>query len=405
MLADLWKRPSVAVVLAAAVVIVVFRARGELAIGVVKAPGSLTIGEHAPLVVKPERSGHLRSDAPRAQHGRVMDAMGFLVVGAEVSVPGQLPVRTDGDGAFTALLSAANAPLLVRARGLRSAWVNPSSGSPDALVVQLAPAALWDVEPMPPERTTAVLTGEGVVRGIDGKPLAGAFVTAAGSDVWSRTDEIGRYVLALPSPNTTVVVHHPDASGDGRGQAGRSEPLQLQRTSGAVPLPEVVAGLGSALRGTLRDGRGNPVSGASLQLRGEGLSRTIESGISGIFRVAGLLPGHYEIRPLGFRGALGRRQQVVIDQPFVDCELQLQPTTEQRLQVRDESGAPVARAFVATSFDGERRSVAQVDAEGFATIRVTAADADFEVRAADGQATMTVRRYEADSARLVVALP
>ena len=57
------------------------------------------------------------------------------------------------------------------------------------------------------------MTGEGVVRGFDGKPLAGALVTVVGSDAWSRTDEIGRYVLPLSSSTPILVVHHPDAVG------------------------------------------------------------------------------------------------------------------------------------------------------------------------------------------------
>lgn len=409
MLGELWRRPSIAVVLCAAAVVTVFVVRGDL--GLESAARSREVpttakGHRAPVVVRPERGGRSRAEAPApvSVTGRVFDSLGFLVVGAEVSAPGQPVVRTDADGSFTALVPSAHAPLLVRARGLQAKWVPANLGGPDPLLVQLAPAAPWDVEPAPPEAAAASLVGEGVVRGVDGKPLAGAFVTAVGSDRWSRTDDIGRYVLQLPSPNSTLVVHHPDASGEGRGQAVRSLELQLPRTSGIVPLPELVASLGSALRGTLRDGRGNPVVGAPLQVRGEGLSRIIESGISGMFRIAGLLPGRYEVRPLGFRGALGRGQEVVVDASFVDCEVHLQPTDERQLQILDEAGAPVPRAYVAMAFGGERCGVAQADADGRMAIRV-GDEADFEVRGADGLVELTVRRYEPASGQLVVAAP
>jgi hypothetical protein len=419
MFAELWKRPSIVVVGTAVTVVAVFVARGDLSLTSreqkappaskpvqVAAANGGSGAERAPVVVKPERAGRVRPESPRTVRGRVFDAMGFLVVGAEVVAAGQSILRTDSDGVFSAQLATATTPLLVRASGYRSQWVVPSVGSPDGLLVQLEPAAPWDEALVEPHPVASNLTGEGLVRGFDGKPLAGAYVTAVGSLVWSRTDEIGRYTLPLPtSSTTTLVVHHPDGAGDGRGQVVRSEPVQFERKSGVVPLPELVASLGSALRGTLRDGQGNPVSGVPLQVRGEGLSRVIESGISGMFRLAGLLPGRYEIQPIGYRGALGQKQEIVVDHAFVDCVVQLHPTAEQRVQVLDERGEPMRRAYVATSFDGERRSVAQADGEGWASVRIAAKDAQFEVRGADHYEAMSVRRYEADHNRLVVAAP
>ncbi|MBM4061090.1 MAG: carboxypeptidase regulatory-like domain-containing protein [Planctomycetes bacterium] len=200
-------------------------------------------------------------------------------------------------------------------------------------------------------------------------------------------------------------MHHPEASGDGRGQAARSAPLELPRDTGTVPLPEIATSIGSALRGTLRDERGNPVSGVAVQVRGEGLTRVIESGVSGMFRLAGLWPGRYEILPLGHRGSLGRSQQVVVDRPYVDCDVRLQATVERRLQVLDEAGAPVARAHVAATFQGERCAVAQADGDGWAALRVAATDTDFEVHDADELQARPVRRYDGDHGRLVVARP
>jgi hypothetical protein len=123
-----------------------------------------------------------------------------------------------------------------------------------------------------------------------------------------------------------------------------------------------------------------------------------------MFRIAGLLPGRYEVRPLGFRGAIGRGKQVVVDAAFVDCEVQMQATDERQLQIFDEAGAPVPRAYVAMAFDGERCGFAQADAEGRMALRV-GDEAAFEVRGADGIAELSVRRYEAERGHLVVAAP
>lgn len=404
---DLWKRPSVVVVGTAVVIVVAFAWRGDLAVQPPAAKNDVAKHqppERGPVVVRPDRPARPRAEAPTKLQGRVFDTMGFLVVGAEVLARGADPVRTDADGVFRVEVAEANTPLFVRARGHRSQWLMPGTGSPDGLLVQLAPAAPWDTEPAAPAAAPFRLFGEGVVRDAEGKPLAGAFVTAAGSGVWSRTDEIGRYSLPLPSATPTLLVHCPDSSCEGRGQAVRSEPLQLGRERGIVPLPELVAAPASALRGTLRDGRGNPLVGVPLQVRGEGLSRVVESGLSGMFRLAGLSPGRYEVAPVGYRGALGVRQEVVVDRGFVDCELQLQTTSEQRVQVLDEHGTPVKGAYVAVGFDGERRGVTRVDGEGWTAVQL-GGQPSFEVRAADGHVELPVRSFEATTGRLVVAAP
>lgn len=407
-----WKRPSVVVVLCSAIVIGGALVRGDLR---VESASALRTGANGatlprrsgePVVVKPERAPRNPDVAETTVHGRVLDSRGFLVVGAEVSSSrGQPVVRTDADGEFKATVLANGATnLLVRYQGHRSCWINPQPCSPDPLIVRLGPLAPWDREAAQPAVAAAALTGEGIVRNADGKPLVGAYVKAAGTDVWSKTDDIGRYVLPLPGPTATLVVHHPGSTGDS-GFAVRSEPLTFDRSNGVVPLPELVAAPGSQIRGTLRDSRGVPVGGVPVQVRGEGLARVFESNVSGAFRIAGLLPGHYEIRAFAYRGAIGLQQQVVLDRPVVDCELQMQNLVERRLRVLDESGSPVRRAYVATAVDGARQSVAQADAEGWAAVCVAPGDVQFEVRGADGVAAMSVRRYESEPSRLVVAAP
>jgi hypothetical protein len=394
-----------------AVVIAVAVMRGDLRLEATVAPRSTANGtmmprrSGEPVVVKPERGPRSADVEETTVHGRVLDSRGFLVVGAEVSTRGQPVVRTDADGAFKATVLGNGATnLLVRYQGHRGCWISPSPGSPDPLLVRLGPLAPWDRDPPEPARALATLTGEGIVRNSEGKPLVGAYVVAAGTDVWSRTDDIGRYVLPLPGPTATLVVHHPGSTGDS-GLAVRSEPLTFDRSSGVVPLPELVASSASQIRGTLRDSRGIPVGGVPVQVRGEGFARVFESNVSGAFRIAGLLPGHYEIRAFAHRGAIGVRQEIALDRPVVDCELQMQSLVERRLRVLDESGSPVRRAYVAAAVDGARQSVAQADAEGWAAVCVAPGDVQFEVRGADGVAAMSVRRYESEQSRLVVAAP
>jgi hypothetical protein len=268
--------------------------------------------------------------------------------------------------------------------------------SPDPLVVELEAAAPWDVEPA--ESAAPLLTGEGTVRNLAGKPVAGAYVTAAGSGLWSQTDEIGRYILPLFDAHPTLLVHNDDC-------AARSARLNLHRTSGVVPLPELIAKAGATIRGTLRDASGNPTEGVPILIKGEGMSRLCVSGQSGRYYVRGLLPGRYEVRSLAFGGALGRSREVVLDRPVVNCELQLEPLLARRVQICRENGSPVSRSYVAVFFEGSRRLVTQADDDGWAEVSLASGSFRFEVRGADGTSELAVRRFDSEQTRLVVSSP
>jgi hypothetical protein len=409
------RRPSVVVVATAVVVISTFVWRGDLRVAP-SAPAGGASPTDAMVVARAEQPVVVRTQLPpRAEavptvrlRGRVFDTAGFLVVGAEVQ-GGSVLARTDADGVFELEVGKRGVvDLEVVASGYRPTTCRVAIASPDEPVCVLAPAAPWDVPALPAAAPASApapgLFGEGMLRTAQGAPVTGAFVMVAGTDCWSRTDDIGRYVVALPGSPVTLLVHDP-AGNDGRGRALRSEPLSLERTRGTVPLPELEPGPAVSLRGTLRDARGNPAVGVPVRIRGEGMSRLLESGQSGAFRLAGLVPGRYEVAPLAFRGALGRRQQVVVDQPVVDCEVRMHATQDLRVRVLDETGAPMARAYVATAFDGDRRSVAQADADGYAAMRLVDADTQFEVREGATFTDRPVRRFEVETATLVVAAP
>jgi hypothetical protein len=400
------KRPSHYVLLCAVAVLVTFSASGHLPIAAVHQPGPAS-----PQVVRLEPAAH--ASAACCVHGSVLDTMGFWVAGAEVR-SGDATGRTDADGQFRLDVrpEAPAAPIALEvlaagyAPGSLPAW--PAAG--EALVVALAPSAPWDAAaPAAPfSPPLPLLTGEGVVRGPDGAPVAGALVVVAGSDARARTDDVGRYAIPLPAGGATLVVHSPDGGPTGNGLCARSEPLHFDRDHGVVPLPELQAQPGGALRGTVRGSDGAPCKGVPLQVAGNGLVRTIASGDSGGFRIGGLQPGRYEVRPFAFRGSFGCSRAVELDRPVVDVELRLQAGVDRRVQVVTEQGAPVARAVVETKVDGLRRGIDRADGDGWVQVRVLPRAAQFAVRTADDYRPLrVVDAAPADKLgdRLVVALP
>ncbi len=408
---EIWRRPSLVVVSWSIVLLLAFVVSGDLRIDAKTEPdvgrrvlrNEQPVNEQ-PVIVRPERASRLPAVRTSLRKGRVFDAMGFLVVGAEVTTTDRAAERTDADGEFRLELPEDRLThVLVRAKGQRSVWFCTAAVSPGPLVVQLAPRAPWDEEPSPLPTIEAPMRGEGLVRTADGTPVVGAFVTAMGGEFWSRTDEFGRYVLPLTSKTATLLVHHPDGGPEQRGLAARLDDVAMSRSQGVVPLPEVVAEVAGTIRGTVRDGHGLPVAGVPVEVRGEGFRRVFETGIGGIFRLAGLLPGRYQVIPFAFRGAIGQAQDIALDRSVVDCDLHLQNAEERRLRVLDERGSPVGGAFVAASVAGQRRSMTQADAEGWAAVPV-AATTQFDVRAAETYAPFVVRRFD-EPATLIVALP
>ncbi|HEU4420339.1 MAG TPA: hypothetical protein VFT55_15485, partial [Planctomycetota bacterium] len=196
MVRELWRRPSIVVVSWCVIVLTIFVVSGDLRIeGKALAPLVTSSSVTQPLVVRPERPSRAPAAGVVTRTGRVFDAMGYLVVGAEVIAMDRAPERTNADGEFRlSLPEDRSTNVLVRASGQHPVWLRANAASPDALVVQLSPAAPWDreatAEPsqLPPAR--APLRGEGLVRTAAGAPVAGAYVTAVGSEFWSRTDEI-----------------------------------------------------------------------------------------------------------------------------------------------------------------------------------------------------------------------
>jgi len=413
MLRESWKRPSLLLVGWAVILLMVFVLRGDLRVER-RAPvrhdaAAATAPE--PIVVRPQRTSP-RQAPTIVRGGRVFDAAGFLVVGADVTIGERDLVRTDADGRFQVEFAAGqSASVTIQAPGARPVHLRMLEGGPDPLRVQLSPAAPWDVvaAPLPPLR----LAGEGRVVTADGRPVAGAQVTTLagvrGAETWARTDEAGRYVLPLVSATPTIVAYQ-DTPGGGPsgGLCARSEPLRLDRDRGLVPLPDLVAVEACAVRGIVRDTNGATIVGVSVRLRGNGLERQVESGTGGAFHFAGLEPGRYTLRPFAFRGAIGWPEVVTVDRPLIDCELGLRPLADRRLRLVDTEGVPVADAHVAAAFFGERTGVQRTDAQGWTRMQLgsddLASDWTFDVRIGAEHRAAAVKRFEPQQSTLVVAL-
>jgi hypothetical protein len=403
MLRALSQRPSIAVGACTVVVLTFFALRGDLRLSPPAGTAAAT-APRPPVVLQNPAAPRRAPMLPVS--GRVFDALGFLVVGAEVVPVTGDRQRTDADGSFQLKAPEAGVvDLLVRAAGARPSWCRTTAISPDALIVQLLPVAPWDqaptpLSPLPP------LRGEGVVRDAAGRPLAGAHVTVRDTGLWARTDDLGRYSLPLAAASGTLSVHHADPTGAGLGHALAGQPFVSSREQGLVPLPDLVAGPAAQLRGIVRDARGAPLEGVPVLVRGDGLRRVVETGAGGAFRVGGLWAGACTVEPMPFRGALAEPVAVEIGAAAVDLELQLRPHAEARLLVVDQAGNALGDVYVAASVAGVRRAVVRTDRDGLVSLPIAAAT-EFEVRTADTFAALVVQRCErdADPLRLVVARP
>jgi hypothetical protein len=412
----LLQRPSLVVALTVVGVLTVAVLRGDLRLREVDAAPRPTNGTNAPPVVVRAEKAPTRAKAVVVR-GRVFDPRGFLVVGATLGggpavgadvartdvVRTDSLVRTDSDGAFAIDVPPAGVrDLLVRADGLAPTWWRLGEGSPDAVVLQLAAKAPWDEPPadLPPR---ARRFGEGTLHGSDGKALANAFVRALGSDEWARSDEFGRFRVLLPKSPASLLVHAPGSGETLAGMAGVGEPFACERSEGVVPVPELALGAGHALRGTVRDPRGQPVEGVPIVVRSRRIVRTVVSGVGGTFQLGGLLADGYTVQPFAHRGAVGMATDVALEAPVVAVDVALRAMDEVRLRVLDEQGAPCASLHVASSIAGLRRGVGQTDEQGFVAVPVVGDATTFEVRTAVELAPVSVRSFDAVAATLVVA--
>lgn len=399
------RKPSIAVASWAILVLGLFAWRGDLSLS--DRPDSSTRAtaskDDGPVIVRRQKKPLL----PRQQRtGLVYDSMGFLLVGADIVPASGEAAKTGADGTFSVdLLKYQTSDLLVRAEGRRPEWLRTSAISPDPLAVRLIPDAPWDVAPTQPEAAPK-LRGEGVVKGVDGRPLANAFVNVLGTDCWGVTGEMGRLELPLPSSEATFVLHQAGRDGELGGFAAISEPFVAPRSRGVVPLPPLQAEIGGSIRGIVRDEQGVPVAGLPVDVRGPGGRRRVQTGAGGVFVLGGLKPADYEIEPFPHRGAIGKSIALRVDRAVVECDLHLASVKEAGVRVVDETGAVASGVWVASSLFGLRRGVGQAGVDGVVKLPI-AASSEFEVRMADSFANCEIKQFDttAEPLTLVIAQP
>jgi hypothetical protein len=154
----------------------------------------------------------------------------------------------------------------------------------------------------------------GIVREIDGSPLAGVSVTMLGETTATRSDSAGRFTLRDVSvgSHTTMfrrigyrsVEHRWIARPDAAVQVAVTmppTPVQLDRVVIEAPGSSRRRGT-SSIGGTVLDGIGSPVGGADVRLLGAGLSTVTDS--LGRFEFRLLAAGSYIVRARR-RGLMG----------------------------------------------------------------------------------------------------
>ena len=379
----------------AILVLGLFAWRGDLSLGesqqeTARATANKQTG---PVVVRRRETPAL----PRARRsGFVYDSMGFLLVGADIVPTGGDTKKTGSDGSFVVdLLKYQTSDLLVNAEGRRSEWLRTSPMSPDPLAVRLVPGAPWDAADEAPEPAPR-LRGEGLVRGLDGRPLANAFVNVLGTDCWGLSGETGRVELPLPSSEVSFVVHRGSSEDQVGGLAALSGPFLAPRTRGVVPLPDLVCEPGGSIRGIVRNENGAPVAGLPVVVRGPGGTRRVCTGAGGVFVLGGLMPADYMVEPFAYRGAVAEAVSVRVDRAIVACELQLSALEESSLRIVDESGALAVGVWVTSSLHGLRRGVDQAGSDGLVKLPIAEAS-EFEVRTADSYASCEIKQFDADA--------
>jgi hypothetical protein len=397
------RKPSFYVLLCAGTLVIAFVCSGDLRLGdAAREPVPPRTRET--VVVRPERAPRQPGTSQASFGGTVFDAMGYLLVGAEVSTAGR-QARTDSDGRFRLAVAArGGVDVRVALAGFRPGWKRCLPSGDSTFFLTLEPSAPWD-EPVAPPPVVDEIVGEGRIQDEAGKPVARALVQVVETGLATRTDDIGRYAIPLGGDGSRLVVSH-DGDGEGGGFCAASEPITLARGARVAPLPDLTTRSGGAIRGTVRDPAGKLVSGVPVRLRGEGHDRVVESGPHGAFRLAGLAAGTYEVLAMAFRGTFGVRQRVELNAAVVDCEVRLTEAELRRVRVVTEAGCPVPGAYVAASRDGLRRGVARADADGWVEVQPGPGEGTtFEVRAGNDWRTLELKQVPEDGERLVVAAP
>lgn len=331
--------------------------------------------------------------------GKVLDRFGWPVPDAWVRVGDEAEARTDSEGRFRLpVIGPLAVDLEVTAPDHAVAWERVHAASGEPVVLVLGDAAPWEFPSGPKPRPEATkLGGEGFLRNANGSPVVGAVVTVRETGARARSDEVGRYEVALPHETALLVAYSAD------GLLGETELHNPPARQGLTPIPPMLMAPGAGVQGVLRDPDGEPMVGAALILEGEGARRRAEAGVDGLFRIRGLLTGDYVLTVLPFRGFLGFQLPVYLAGTDGDLQdLALLPQVPLRIQVVGEAGEPRSMAHVLAEESGLRRALGQADEFGWVSlIGLAGGNLRFEVRTAVDFRPLLVLRRNGD--QLIVA--
>ena len=327
--------------------------------------------------------------------GRVVDRHGWPVRGV-VARSGTVEAVTDEHGEYHMVVPAAGARVTLSSpeHDSRTAWLDPA----EAPVTVLVPKLPWSEGAAAERPSHDALVGEGFLVDARGDAIQNAVVTVAETGARARSDDTGRYRIALPGDGTATLI-----AWDGDGRVARSDALRSERARGLVPLPQLELGAGAAVRGLLKDPDGEPLAGAALVVRGEGVQRQVRTNASGMFAVEGLVAGDYVLEALPHRGAPGFRRELACGgTASVDYELVMAWAEPFVVEVVAD-GEPVADAWVVATEADAYRALARTDAEGVAVFEgVGRGPLSFEVRAADTLAPYEILAFDGASHQLLV---
>lgn len=284
-----------------------------------------------------------------ALSGRVRNSGGEGIADATVSIrrePSTLArTSTDEDGSFSLEgIRHGAATLDVTARGFtrHRESIEIEDGEPPPFDIVL----------------TAGATVLGVVREANGEPVPGATVWGGGSTL--STDDDGRFTL------------------EGLG-LGRQRIQVTSRFGEVVEMIEVRPGTNpvdillpetTEVTGRVRDGSGEPVGGAYLQLRCSEGRGGIRSSADGSFEIITTATGLCQLDAAGGGYGPARYPEPLLleGQPIHGLEVVLERSAQLTGQIRGLSFDELARVRVAAESPGQNRRSGRVDYDGRYTI-------------------------------------
>jgi len=284
--------------------------------------------------------------------GVVQDSLGRPISYAKVRAEGPegaATVRTQACGAYELILPAGAYVVSVQASGY---------ANPDAQSVSVPPDMKW-LNFILATQVKPVIAG--VVRSHDGSPVSGAYVSASGAGDWGSayTDTGGAYRMSVAPGIYTVSVYKSGyASPTDQTVAVPPDRLEVNFTF----LPRY------SVHGTVRDGGNHPQADAQITAVSSicGLSATsARTDVSGAYTLT-LTAGAYDVSASKDNYAATVIRQVTVPPDAAGFDFTIPLSTRYAVTgvVRDNTGAPLAKAYVSAYTCGRPGNGTYAGADG-----------------------------------------